>query len=80
MKTEHNSSGSITVCCWILSTCHNSITQLYHLRHLDNCLCVITLIRQQNQKVENVRNQQIGVAEQNETENAYFLLRKQKKS
>jgi len=52
----------ITMRSWVLSTGHNSITQLYDLRHLDDRLCVISLIRQQNQKVENIGNQQICIA------------------
>jgi len=51
------------MCCWVLSTRHDAITQLYHLRHLNDSLRVITLVRQQDKEVENVRNQQTGIAD-----------------
>jgi len=60
------------MCCWVLSTGHDSITELYDFRHLNYCLRVITLIRQQNQEVENVWNQQICIAKQ--TEKCIFLI------
>lgn len=49
----------LTVCRWVEAAGHDAITQLDDLWHHDNCLAVVSLVRQQNQKVEHVRNQLI---------------------
>ena len=56
-----SASGGCTVGRRVASARHDAVAQLNDLRHGDDALRVIALVGEENEEVEDVRNELVGV-------------------